>query len=178
MSASMQVLRKLALRHPGVDEGVACAGTALERRTVKVRGKAFLFLGAGDAMLKLAASLPEAAAWARRQPQAVRVGAGGWVKVTFADHAPSAQLFETWIAESYALAADSATAKPKASKGAAKPKQATAKPTKAAAKPKQVAAKPTKAAAKPKPAAAKPAKAAKSSVVGKKPTPRSRRAPA
>jgi hypothetical protein len=173
MSASMQALRELALRHPGVDEGVACAGTALERRTVKVRGKAFLFLGAGDAMLKLATSLPEAAAWARRQPQAVRVGAGGWVKVTFADHGPSAQLFETWIAESYALAAGSATKPPKASKGAAKPALAGKKPKPAAAKPKPAAGKP-----KPKPVAAKPKPAANSSVVGKKPTPRSRRAPA
>jgi hypothetical protein len=52
--ATIQSLRQIALRLPGTEEGVACAGTSLEKRTIKVRGKAFLFLGAGDAMLKSA----------------------------------------------------------------------------------------------------------------------------
>ncbi len=42
----VEALRKLALALPEVEEGVSCAGTALERRTVKVRDKAFVFLGA------------------------------------------------------------------------------------------------------------------------------------
>jgi hypothetical protein len=63
------VLRSLALSCPKTKEGIACAGTALEKRTIKVRGKAFLFLGGKDATLKLADSLPQATQLARQQPQ-------------------------------------------------------------------------------------------------------------
>ena len=38
-------LHSIAAKLPDVEEGVACAGTSLEKRTMKVRGKAFLFLG-------------------------------------------------------------------------------------------------------------------------------------
>ena len=46
----MSVMRSAALKLEGVEEGVACEGTPLQRHTVKVNGKAFLFLGLGDAM--------------------------------------------------------------------------------------------------------------------------------
>jgi hypothetical protein len=49
----MPNLRKIAMRCPGVTEGIACAGTSLERITFKTRHKAFLFLGNTDAMVKL-----------------------------------------------------------------------------------------------------------------------------
>ena len=51
--APTETLRRVALRYPEAEEGVACEGTAAEKRTIKARGKAFLFLGATGAMLKL-----------------------------------------------------------------------------------------------------------------------------
>ena len=64
----MQALRSLALRYPGAQEGIACNGNSLEKRTIKAGGKAFLFLGPRDAMLKLRDSLPEATRLARELP--------------------------------------------------------------------------------------------------------------
>lgn len=145
----MQALRELALAHPGVEEGIACEGTALERRTVKVRGKAFLFLGASDAMLKLAASLPEAARQAQQAPERYRVGAGGWVKTSFDGKPPPLPLFRKWIAESYGLAAAgtggkaNAKAKKPAAAAAAQKKPAAAQKKPAAAAKKKPATKRT-----------------------------------
>lgn len=59
-------LRKLALRYPDAEEGVACEGTAIEKRTVKAGKKAFVFLGVSDVLLKLDESLPEATRLARK----------------------------------------------------------------------------------------------------------------
>jgi hypothetical protein len=109
----MIALRELALALPDVKEGIACAGTALERRTIKTRNKAFLFVGAADAMLKLQASLAEAAKLAAKQPGRYKVGANGWVKLAFsAKEPPQLDVAKRWIAESYALmTAAKATAK-------------------------------------------------------------------
>jgi len=101
----MEALRKLALRHPDTEEGVACEGTSVERSTVKARKKAFLFVGATDAMVKLSASLPEAMRLSRKEPGAYHVGANGWVKATIGDagNAPL-ELLSRWVDESYQLA--------------------------------------------------------------------------
>jgi hypothetical protein len=96
MAGTMRALRAHALRHAGVEEGVACEGTALESRTVKVRGKAFLFLRSGDARLKLGPSLAQA----KRTP-GCKAGAGGWVHVTF-EAGPALGTLKTWVDESYA----------------------------------------------------------------------------
>lgn len=114
MAGPIETLRALAMKHDGVTEGIACAGTALERRTMKVGAKAFLFVGAEDAMVKLAASLPEATRLAKAEPARYRVGSGGWVKATFTAAAPPARdVLARWIAESYALmAAPAAKTKP------------------------------------------------------------------
>src|SRR5262245_57796729 len=80
-----EVLRRLALSYPEAEEGVACEGTAIEKRTVKAGGKAFLFLGVADAMFKLKESLPEAAELASREPERCKAGASGWVTVKFGD---------------------------------------------------------------------------------------------
>jgi predicted DNA-binding protein (MmcQ/YjbR family) len=93
-----KALRQAALRHPETEEGVACEGTPLEKRTVKVKGKAFLFLGATDAMVKLDASRAEA------KRLGLKVGSGGWVKVTF-DGATKVETLKKWIDESYRLMA-------------------------------------------------------------------------
>jgi hypothetical protein len=100
----MPNLRKIAMRCPGVTEGIACAGTSLERITFKTRHKAFLFLGNTDAMVKLDGSLAEAARLAAKQPDGIRVGANGWVKIIFrADGSDVPAEIEKWIEESYHL---------------------------------------------------------------------------
>lgn len=119
----MQALRKHALSHPDAEEGVACEGTPVERRTVKAKKKAFVFLGVADAMVKLRESLPEANALAKKHPGHYRVGANGWVKATFSDEGPSVEVLARWIDESYLLAVGSS------SPAKAKPKAAIAKKT-------------------------------------------------
>ena len=103
-SALHNALRLSALRYPEAEEGIACAGTAIEKRTVKARNKAFLFLGVSDAMLKLGESLAEAKRLAAKEPGRYSVGSGGWVKVTFGDDAAlPLDVLERWIGESYRL---------------------------------------------------------------------------
>jgi hypothetical protein len=104
MSKTTAVLRKHALRHADVEEGVACEGTPLERRTVKAKKKAFVFLGLSDVMLKLRDSLVEASKLASKSPGLLRVGANGWVKVEDARALPLSTL-SRWIDESYVLVA-------------------------------------------------------------------------
>ncbi len=102
-----QALRTVALRYPEVAEGIACKGTALESRTFKAGKKSFLFVGPGDAKLKLRESHAEAAALARDEPSRYKVGANGWVTVRFASgDFPSMDLLERWIDESYRVVAD------------------------------------------------------------------------
>jgi len=102
----MQALRKVALRYPGTEEGVACEGTPIESRIVKARNKAFLFLTVGHARLKLRESLPEATKLARKMPDQLQVGSGGWVKASLgADESTPVDVLERWIGESYRLMA-------------------------------------------------------------------------
>jgi hypothetical protein len=104
--APTETLRKVALRYPEAEEGVACEGTTAEKRTVKARGKAFLFLGVTSAMLKLRESLAEAADLAAAKPDRYCVGAHGWVTVTFGDtESPAMDLLVRWVDESYRLLA-------------------------------------------------------------------------
>lgn len=109
----MQALRKSALRHPKTKEGIACKGTPVEKRTVMTRGRAFVYLGAKDAMVKLGDSLDEAIKLAKKQKKQYRVGAHHWVTVTY--DAPQ-KLIEKWIAESYRVVAPPAPAKKSAAK--------------------------------------------------------------
>jgi hypothetical protein len=102
----IKALAKLAAKHADVEEGIACPGTAMERRTMKTAKKAFLFFGATDALVKLDASLVEAKKLAKAEPERYRVGANGWVKVTFSeDMPPAVDVLARWVAESYALVA-------------------------------------------------------------------------
>lgn len=98
---TIEGLHSTALALPGASEGVACAGTKLERRTAIVNGKAFLFTGAADLRLKLDPSLPQATEY----PDAVSAGAGGWVLVRFTTEskAPSTAILKKWIVESHGL---------------------------------------------------------------------------
>jgi hypothetical protein len=94
-----------ALKLPEAEEGIACAGTSLEKRTIKARGKAFLFLGQCDAMLKLGDSLGEATALASKQPDRCKVGAHGWVTVALSPDLLPLEILQRWIEESYRLLA-------------------------------------------------------------------------
>lgn len=96
-----QTLRKWALRHPDVEEGVACEGTVIEKRTIKANNKAFLFLGTRDAMLKLRESVPEAKKLAAKKPAQFRAGATGWVTTKFGETEPPIATMKKWIDESY-----------------------------------------------------------------------------
>lgn len=98
---TIEALHAAALSLPGASEGVACAGTKLERRTAIVNGKAFLFTGAADLRFKLDASLEAAMECA----DAVSAGSGGWAIVRFDMDAkpPSASTLRKWIAESHGL---------------------------------------------------------------------------
>lgn len=105
-SAPMDMLRRFALRYPGAEEGIACAGTSLETRTVMAQNKAFLFLGGTDVRLKLHDSLPDAIDLAAKEPDRCKAGDSGWVKLTLrGDDHPPLELLERWIDESYRLLA-------------------------------------------------------------------------
>ncbi len=116
----MHALRKVALRFPGTEEGVACEGTPIESRTVKARNKAFLFIRVDHARLKLRESLPAATRLAAKEPEHFQVGAGGWVKATFSnDWAVPLDILERWIGESYRLVASPPAAVGKTKKATA-----------------------------------------------------------
>lgn len=102
----MDALRKFALSYPDAREGIACKGTTLEKRTITAGGKAFLFIGAADLMLKLRDSLAEAADVVRQAPAHGKVGANGWVTITLAGiDATPVEMLKRWVDESYRLLA-------------------------------------------------------------------------
>lgn len=102
----VQLLRHAALQYPETHEGIACEGTALEKRTIKARNKAFIFLGATDVMFKVAASIPEITALAAKEPTRYKVGAHGWTTVTFGDiNTLPLDHLTRWLDESYRLIA-------------------------------------------------------------------------
>ena len=113
VSAPMKALRRAALRHPDVHEGVSCEGTSLEKRTVKAHNKAFVFLGVADVMVKLRASLPEARRLAKKEPARYKAGAHGWVTARLDGDGPPLAQLERWIDESYDLIAGDPTSKKK-----------------------------------------------------------------
>ena len=99
-----ELLAKAAQSLDDVSEGIACAGTSLEARTFIVRKKAFLFLGAKEAKVKLDGSLGEAAELAKTPKSAVRVGGHGWTTIRLDEgKAPPAAVLRRWVAESYEL---------------------------------------------------------------------------
>jgi len=92
----MPSLAAIALALPGVDEGIACAGTALESRTHVANRKAFLYVSADCVRLELDRSVAEA------RKRGGQVGAGGWTKLAM-DGLPPATDLKRWIAESHGL---------------------------------------------------------------------------
>ena len=104
-SRPMQALRRVALQYPEAQEGPACKKSAF-----RARKKSFMFMGMDDssynAMVKLRTSLAEAGKLAAKEPGCYKIGANGWVTVTFShDESPPPGLLEKWIDESYRLVA-------------------------------------------------------------------------
>lgn len=109
----LDALHAFALSLPETTEGVACKGTALESRTVQVRGKAFVFLRDAEIRMKLGPSVAEITALAKKEPARYQTGAGGWSKVTLGGLGPApAALAEKWIEESWRLLAPKSLASP------------------------------------------------------------------
>ena len=109
MGKTADALRELALRHPDVEQGVACKGTALESTTFGTRKKVFLFLGTvpgGHRLrLRLRESVAEAKKLASRDAKGYVIGPQGWTKLTFDEHdPPPMDLLARWIEESYQVA--------------------------------------------------------------------------
>ena len=129
MSQTAELLRKAALKLPDTEEGIACAGTKLESRTVNVGGKAFVFICDGNARLKLGDSVKEATALAKKEPDRYKVGANGWAQLLYADAAPPTDLLTRWVAESYHLMAPKKAATAGKAKPAPAKKKSGARPT-------------------------------------------------
>ena len=178
-------LRAHALAKPGATEHFPWG-----ERAIKVNGKVFLFMSAGDDELSLSTKLPESAPVALLLPFATPTGYGlgkaGWVSARFGPgEPPPLDMLCAWIDESYlaiapaklaALARHGTGTATKARKPAATTKARASQPraTQAARKPASASApaarkpasrKPdsasTRAARKPTSAARKPASAAR-----------------
>jgi hypothetical protein len=103
MAYQIAGLRKVAMKLPDTEEGISCAGTALERAAFRAKKKTFLFLGVKELRLKLDDSLGEAKKLAAKEPEIFEVGGGGWVLVRYAGAKMAKGLLERWIGESHRL---------------------------------------------------------------------------
>jgi predicted DNA-binding protein (MmcQ/YjbR family) len=107
LSRAEQVLRKAALSYPEAFEDFPWG-----ERTIKVRGKIFLFLGHDREQLSLTVKLPHNADAALGlpfcSPTRYRLGRSGWVTARFPkDKEIPLDMFRDWIDESYRAVAPS-----------------------------------------------------------------------
>lgn len=101
-SGTLRLFQAAANCLPGIEIGVDCKGTSLERMTFKIGRKPFLFVRAGEAKLKLTASEAHAAMLARAEPSRYKVESDGWVELRFEDgDAIPRERIEHWVKESY-----------------------------------------------------------------------------
>jgi predicted DNA-binding protein (MmcQ/YjbR family) len=101
LSRAMQALRKRALSYPEAKEDFPWG-----ERTIKVRGKIFLFLGNDKEKLYLTVKLPQTVDAALGlpfcTPTRYRLGRSGWVSAHFPEGAEiPLDMFRDWIDESY-----------------------------------------------------------------------------
>ena len=112
MSASSDptdAIRAEAAAFPDVAPGTSCNQSAF-----KVGKRAFLYIGPGakgrgfKAMFKLDRSMPHAEELAAKHPDRFEVGSTGWVTTRFTAEEPLPRaVWETWLEESYEMAARS-----------------------------------------------------------------------
>ncbi len=108
LSRAVQQLRKFALGHPEAREDFPWG-----ERTIKVRGKIFVFLSQDGDKLYLTVKLPHSADAALGLPFTVptryRLGRSGWVSARFPkSSAIPLDMFRDWIEESYCAVAPKA----------------------------------------------------------------------
>ena len=101
LAAAEGTLRAHALAKPGATEHFPWG-----ERAIKVNGKVFLFMSAGDGELSLSTKLPESAPVALLLPFATPTGYGlgkaGWVSARFGPgEPPPLDMLCAWIDESY-----------------------------------------------------------------------------
>ena len=101
LSRAVQALRRFALRFPEAYEDFPWGD-----RTMKVRGKIFLFLGHDRETLNLSVKLPHSSEAALglpfTSPTRYRLGRSGWVTVQFPKGSEiPLEMFCDWIEESY-----------------------------------------------------------------------------
>ena len=107
LSRAVQALRRVALSYPEAVEDFPWGD-----RTIKVRGKIFLFLGQDKETLNLTVKLPESADAALglpfTSPTRYRLGRSGWVSARFPKNSEiPLDMFRDWIDESYRAVAPS-----------------------------------------------------------------------
>ena len=129
-------LRDFALAYPGTHEDFPWG-----HRALKVKGKAFVFMGSEDGGLGLSVKLPHSNAAALMMPFATPTGYGlgksGWVSASFPKgQQPPMEMLRQWVDESYrAVAPKKLVAQIGASSvpaGQSAPKKKAAAPRKAA----------------------------------------------
>ncbi|HEX9407571.1 MAG TPA: MmcQ/YjbR family DNA-binding protein [Thermoanaerobaculia bacterium] len=94
-------LRKRALRYPGATEDHPWGETA-----IKVKGKAFVFMGLTDGEVSISTKLPQSRDMAHdlpfAEPTHYGLGKHGWVTAHLNPKSkPPLELIEAWIDESY-----------------------------------------------------------------------------
>ncbi len=96
-------IRQYALRYPEVHEDFPWG-----ERAIKVKGKAFLFMGADDALVSLSVKLPQSRDVANdlpfAEPTHYGLGKHGWVtaKITAKEaKAGTLEMLKAWIDESF-----------------------------------------------------------------------------
>ncbi len=101
MADAHELLRALALSFDGVDESVACRGTALEQSSFKVAGKAFLFAQRKAGLLVVRLKPESALAADAVQGEGVAVGKNGWVTVQAPLERALSATLKRWTKDSY-----------------------------------------------------------------------------
>ena len=100
----IEAMAQHALRYPEVTEGLACAGTPIESRTILTGKKAFLFLRRQEVRMKVADSLPQIEQLAAAHPDQYERGKARWIKISLEAGAdPAASDWRRWIDESFRL---------------------------------------------------------------------------
>jgi predicted DNA-binding protein (MmcQ/YjbR family) len=135
---------ELALREAGMGYPEVTEDFPWGHRTLKVKGKAFVFMGISEEGLFLSVKLPQSNGAALMlpfaQPTGYGLGKSGWVSANFgARDTPPLEMLRQWLDESYrAVAPKKLVAQ--LDGGAGAPKAEKAAPAKAKAAPKRKAA--------------------------------------